>query len=459
LYDFLQGEHTQPMIKTKKGLDLPIAGQPDQVIEDARAIRSAAVLGQDYSGMKPTMLVREGDQVKRGQPLFSDKKNEGVHFTAPVSGTVSSINRGAKRVLLSVVIDIEGEDAEDFGAVAADALAGLERDQVRDKLRDSGLWAALRTRPFAKVPALDSSPHSIFVTAMDSNPLAADPAIIIAEYATEFAAGLDLLAKLTEGKVFVCQAGGQFLPSGSAADIVVEEFSGPHPVGLPGTHIHFLDPVSIRKTVWYIGYQDVIAFGHLFLTGELPLSRVVALAGPGVEKPRLLRTIPGANLDELTAGELKSGQQRVISGSVLAGRWARTPVQFLGRYHNQVSVLPEDKERRFLGWLTPGANKHSVFPIYLSKWLGKRPLDFTTSTNGSTRGMVPIATYEAVTPMDLLPTQLLRALLVGDLDTAINLGALELDEDDVAVFTYASPGKYEYGPVLRGVLETIEKEG
>jgi Na+-transporting NADH:ubiquinone oxidoreductase subunit A len=447
------------MIKTKRGLDLPIAGQPEQVIEDARPVRSAALLGQDYPGMKPKMLVREGDSVRRGQPLFSDKKNEGVVFTAPVAGRVASINRGAKRALLSVVIDIEGDAAEDFGAIGADGLESLDRDAVVTKLRDSGLWTALRTRPFSKVPALDSAPKSIFVTAMDTSPLAADPAVIIAEYATEFAAGLDLVAKLTEGKVFVCQAPGQYLPQASASGVSVEEFSGPHPAGLPGTHIHFLDPVGPEKTVWFIGYQDVVAIGHLFLTGELPTTRIVALAGAGVEKPRLLRTVPGANLDELTAGELDGGDNRVISGSVLSGFWARSPVQYLGRYHTQVSVLPEDNKRTFLGWLTPGLNKHSVFPTYLSKLTGEKDVRFTTTTNGSTRGMVPIATYERVTPLDLLPTQLLRALLVGDLDTAISLGCLELDEDDVSVFTYACPGKYEYGPVLRGVLDTIEKEG
>jgi Na+-transporting NADH:ubiquinone oxidoreductase subunit A len=358
-----------------------------------------------------------------------------------------------------VVIDIEGEARENFGAVGADGISALERDAVRDKLRDSGLWTALRTRPYSKVPALDSEPHSLFVTAMDTNPLAADPTVIISEYATEFATGLDVLAKLTEGKVFVCHGAGQFLPKGTDPRLTTEEFSGPHPAGLPGTHIHFLDPVGPGKSVWYVGYQDVIATGHLFLTGELMPTRVVALGGPPVERPRLLRTVPGASLEELTAGELAPGSNRVISGSILSGHWARGPVAYLGRYDNQVSVLPEDAERHFLGWATPGIDRHSVFPIYLSRLLGRRPLKFTTSTHGSTRGMVPIGTYEAVTPLDLLPTQLLRAVLVGDLDTAINLGCLELDEDDVAVFTYACPAKYEYGPVLRSVLTTIEKEG
>ncbi|MEM9620158.1 MAG: NADH:ubiquinone reductase (Na(+)-transporting) subunit A, partial [Pseudomonadota bacterium] len=315
------------------------------------------------------------------------------------------------------------------------------------------------TRPFAKVPDPQVEPSSIFVTAMDSNPLAADPGVIIPDYATEFAAGLDLLAKLTSGAVFVCHDAGKFLPTGNDAKIATHEFSGPHPSGLPGTHIHFLDPVSADKLVWYLNYQDVIAIGALFLTGRILSDRIVALGGPGASNPRLLRTVVGANLEELTAGELEVGTQRVISGSVLAGRTAQSPVDFLGRYHLQVSVLPEDNERRLFGYLSPGLNRHSVFPIYLSKWLGEKSVRFSTTTNGSPRGMVPIGTFESVMPMDILATQLLRSLLVGDLENAINLGCLELDEDDIALCTYACPGKYEYGPVLRDVLTQIEKEG
>ena len=448
------------MFKIKKGLDLPISGKPEQVIEDARAVRSVAVLGEDYPGMKPTMLVAEGDQVRTGQALFTDKKNEGVGYVSPASGRVSSINRGDKRALLSVVIEVEGEAAETFDRVDADAISDLNRDQVRGMLVRSGLWTALRTRPFSKVPPLNGVPRSIFITAMDTNPLAADPAVIIPESATEFAVGADALTALTDADVRICQQEGIYLPTGSNERIKVEHFSGPHPAGLPGTHIHFLDPVSQHKTVWFINYQDVIAIGHLFLTGRLDTTRIVSLGGPGVERPRLLRTTMGANLEELTAGELTTaGEQRVISGSVLSGRTARSPVAFLGRYHLQVSVLPEDRERRIFGYLTPGANRHSVFPTYLSKWLGEKNVNFSTSSNGSPRAMVPIGTFESVSAMDILPTQLLRSLLVGDLETATNLGCLELDEDDVALFTYACPGKYEYGPVLRSVLDQIEKEG
>ncbi|MFB3107542.1 MAG: NADH:ubiquinone reductase (Na(+)-transporting) subunit A, partial [Pseudomonadales bacterium] len=226
------------MIRIKKGLDLPIAGRPEQVIEDARAVRRVAILGEDYPGMKPTMLIGVGDTVTRGQPLFSDKKNTGVVYTAPAAGKISTINRGAKRALLSVVIDVAGDACENFGAVGAEGVGQLDASAVREKLLASGLWTALRTRPFSKVPQRDSQPHSIFVTAMDSNPLAADADIIIAEYAVEYATGLDVLAKLTDGPLYMCQEAGKFLPTGTDPKISVEEFSGVHPVGLAGTHIH-----------------------------------------------------------------------------------------------------------------------------------------------------------------------------------------------------------------------------
>lgn len=447
------------MIRTRKGLDLPIAGAPEPAIESGQEVASVGVLGNDYPGMKPTMHVQEGDRVKRGQVLFSDKKNDGVRFTAPAAGRISGIHRGAKRALLSVVIERDGDDQETFASYPAASLAGLERSAVIDNLVASGLWTALRTRPYSKVPALDGEPHSIFVTATDTNPLAAEPALIIAQFAEAFVAGLDVLARLTTGRVFVCHREGQSVPAGSDSRISAEAFSGPHPAGLPGTHIHFLDPVGPHKTVWFVGYQDVIAIGVLFLEGVLWSERIVALGGPTVTRPRLLRTLQGADLLALTAGELAPGRQRVVSGSVLSGHAAEAPVNYLGRYHVQVSVLPEDHERRLFGYLSPGLNRHSVLPIYLSRWLGRRPLQFTTSSNGSPRGMVPVGSYERVMPLDILATPLLRSLLVKDLETAVSLGCLELDEDDIAPFTYVCPAKYEYGPVLRDVLTTIEKEG
>ena len=445
------------MIKIKRGLDLPITGSPEQRIEDARAVRSVAVVGFDYHGMKPTMEVREGDRVKLGQVLFSDKKTPGVVFPAPAAGVVSAINRGDKRVLQSVVIEIDGDDAETFPAHDAKALDGLAPQQIREQLIGSGLWTALRTRPYSKTPAVDAEPSSIFVTAMDSNPLAADPAVIIKEHAADFENGLKVLARLA--KVWLCKADGVSLPGEGVSGVSTESFAGPHPAGLPGTHIHFLDPVNESKSVWQINYQDVIAFGVLFTQGRIWTDRYVALAGPQVEKPRLLKTRLGANLDELTAGELKAGNNRVISGSVFGGRAVRGPIAYLGRFHSQVSVLKEGNERQMLHYLRAGVNKHSVLNIFVSKLAPSRLFNFDTSTNGSPRAMVPVGNYELVMPLDILPTQLLRYLVVGDTDMAQKLGALELDEEDLALCSYVCAGKYEYGPILRDNLTRIEKEG
>ena len=447
------------MIKLTRGMDIPISGQPQQRITETINTRSVALVGFDYVGMKPTMAVQVGDRVKLGQLLFSDKKTEGVDYTSPASGVVSAINRGARRVLQSVVIDVEGDEAEQFSSYTAAELASLSRDQVRDNLLSSGMWTALRTRPYSRVPVVDSQPQSIFVTAMDTHPLAADPCLIIAEQAEAFSNGLQILSKLTTGKVYVCRESSGSVPLTDGDNISEQVFSGPHPAGLPGTHIHFVEPVSGERTAWTINYQDVIAIGRLFTDGKLYTERVISLAGPQVENPRLIRTRLGADLLQLTAGQLKSGDNRIVSGSVLGGRTASGGLSYLGRYHNQISVLLEGKTREFMGWLSPGANKHSNLGIYISNLLSGRLFDFTTTTNGSQRAMVPIGSYENVMPLDMLPTQLLRALIMGDTQTAQDLGCLELEEEDLALCTYVCPGKYEYGPILRDNLTRIEKEG
>ncbi len=445
------------MIKIKRGLDLPMTGTPTQRIEAAKPVHSVAVIGFDYNGMKPTMQVQEGDRVKLGQVLFSDKKTPGVLFTAPGAGVVKAVNRGERRVLQSVVIELEGDEHITFASYEADKLSTLAQEQIRENLQQSGLWTALRTRPYSKVPAIDATPRSIFVTAMDTNPLAADPAVVIAEYAEDFSRGLTVLSRLA--KVFLCKADGVTLPGESLDNVQTEAFAGPHPAGLPGTHIHYLDPVSATRTVWQIGYQDVIAIGKLFTTGQLWVERVISLAGPVAKKPRLLRTRLGANVADLIRDELHAGNNRVVSGSVLGGRTARGTCNFLGRYHTQLSCLAEGDERQMFHYLRAGVNKFSILNIFISKLSANKKFAFTTTTNGSDRAMVPVGSYEKVMPLDILPTQLLRALLVGDTEVAQQLGCLELDEEDLALCTFACPGKYEYGPILRDNLTRIEQEG
>ncbi len=446
------------MITIKKGLDLPIAGTPSQVINDGKTIKKVALLGEEYVGMRPTMHVRVGDEVKKAQVLFEDKKNPGVKFTSPVSGKVVEVNRGAKRVLQSVVIEVAGDDQVTFDKFEANQLASLDREAARTQLVDSGLWTSLRTRPFSKVPAVDSTTQAIFVTAMDTNPLAAEPTVIINDNSEAFVAGLDVLSILTDGKVYVCKKGTS-LPRSTQSNVEEHVFDGPHPAGLAGTHMHYLYPVNADNVAWSINYQDVIAFGKLFLTGELYSERVVSLAGPVVNNPRLIRTVLGANLDELTDSEIMPGEVRVISGSVLTGTVASGPHAYLGRYHLQVSVLREGREKELFGWAMPGKNKFSVTRSFLGHLFKGQLFNMTTTTNGSDRAMVPIGNYEKVMPLDMEPTLLLRDLCAGDADSAVSLGALELDEEDLALCTFVCPGKYEYGPLLRECLDKILKEG
>lgn len=445
------------MITIKKGLDVPVVGAPQQVIHDGPSIKTVATLGEEFVGMRPTMFVKVGDRVKKGQDLFEDKKNPGVKFTAQAAGVVKEVNRGEKRVLQSVVIEVDGYDQETFNRYSAEELNTVSREDVVTNLVNSGLWTALRTRPFSKIPAVDSKPQAIFVSAMDTNPHAANPEVVIAEQTEAFKLGLSVLARLTEGEVFVSKAPGANIPTQES--VVVSEFAGKHPAGLVGTHMHFLKPVSSDNFNWHIGYQDVIGVGKLFTTGELDNTRVVSLAGPAAKNPRLVRTVLGANCEELTSGEAQDGELRVVSGSLLMGAHATSVHGYLGRYHVQVSLVMEGREKEFIGYMYPGPNKFSVTRAFMSHFFPSKQFDMTTTTNGSSRAMVPIGNFERIMPLDILPTMLLRDLCAGDTDGAQLLGALELDEEDLALCTFVCPGKTDYGVILRDCLTTIEKEG
>lgn len=447
-----------PEFALKKGLDLPILGAPEQKIHDGPSVGSVAILGADYLGLKPKMLVAEGDAVTRGTPLFCHKDSPEVVFVAPVSGTVKAINRGARRVLQSVVI--ETGDADDkgvaFGTIAENATA----DDIAAKLLASGLWTAFRTRPYSKVPNADTRPAAIYINAMDTEPLAADPEIIIAERLDDWEAGVTAVAKLTEGTCYLCHAHGETVHSEGIPHVQQATFSGPHPAGLSGTHMHFLEPPSATKTVWTISYQDVLAIGALARTGHLDPRVVISIAGPRAINPRLVRTVLGAAMSDLTAHEIEgdNAPARIISGSVLSGRQADGPLAYLGRYARQVTLIKEDHEQIPLGWIRPMGSKFAVQPV-LGSAFAKKLYNLTSNLNGGRRAMVPTGTFEELMPQDFLPTQLLRALLVMDTDTAQALGALELDEEDLALCAFACPAKYEYGMALRDSLSKIEKEG
>lgn len=451
------------LIKIKKGLDLPITGDPVQEIhDDTKPVQTVGMLGRDYIGLKPTMRVREGDRVRLGDVLFTDKTHPSIAFTSPGCGVVQSIHRGERRVLQSVVIALDGDEEAQFHAYDPSALPDLTTEQVKENLLASGLWTTLRTRPFGKLPAPESTPHSIFVTAIDTNPLAARPDVVVQERIADFRNGLTVLAKLTPGMVYVCKSPLYGIAAAESPNLKVVEFEGPHPAGLPGTHIHFLDPVGVKKTVWHLDYQAVLAIGYLFTTGRIDPRKVISLAGPLIERPRLVRTRQGACISQLIAGETKTGlAARVISGSVLHGQHAIDWADFLGRYHNQVSVIAEGGQREYFGWIKPSRDKFSALNVTLASLPKERgrKFAFNTSRHGSPRAIVPVGIYESVMPLDILPTQLLRALAVGDTDMAQDLGCLELHEEDLALCTFVDPGKHDFGPLLRKNLIQIEREG
>ncbi|MDX9924373.1 MAG: Na(+)-translocating NADH-quinone reductase subunit A [Ignavibacteriaceae bacterium] len=446
-------------IRIKKGLDLPLTGKPKQELSETKLPKRVALIGSDYVGLKPTMNVAEGDTVKLGDLLFTDKKIEGVKYTSPGSGKVIQINRGEKRVFNSLVIELSGNDENKFKSYSEKELSNLSVEQVKELLIDSGAWTALRTRPFSKVASPKNTPHSIFVTAMDTNPLAPSVEKILEGNENHFKNGLTVISKLTKGKVFLCKSKDAKIPTPDLTQLFVEEFDGPHPAGLVGTHIHFLDPVGRQKTVWHLNAQDVVAIGYLFTTGSIMTERIVALSGSAFKNPRLIKTRTGAAIADIVDGELNAGDNRVISGSVLSGYKAEGDFGYLGKYHQQVSAIPENKERVFFGWASLGSNLYSMKNVVISKLFPNKKIEFDTALNGGKRSIVPNGNFEAVIPLDIIPTYLFRAMAVNDVEEAEKLGLLELDEEDLALATFSCPSKLEYGPMLRENLSIIEKEG
>jgi len=443
--------------ETRAGLDLPILGAPSPTISQCSQVTRVGLLGDDYIGMKPSLLVDVGQRVKQGEIVFSDKKLPEVLYTAPGSGTVIEINRGKKRRFESLVIELEGQEQVEFQGLGHH-LSDLSRDYVTDILLQSGLWTSLRTRPYSTIADPKVTASSIFVTAVDTNPLAINPEIAVAQKSESFIAGLRALTQLAP-TIHVCTGPTVDIPGEQVEGVQFHCFSGPHPAGLPGTHIHRIDPVGPNHLVWHINYQDVSAIGTLVTEGRLDVERFISLGGPVVTKPRLLRTRLGARLTELVSGETEGQDNRIISGSVLSGRTSVEPVDYLGRFHNQISVIAENTTREFLGWQKPGFNTFSVTRGFASALTRARSFAFTTTSGGEHRAMVPIGTYEKVMPLDILPTQLLRALITGDTEQAQLLGCLELAEEDLALCTFVCPGKYEYGSLLRKNLSLIERDG
>lgn len=445
-------------IAIRAGLDVPISGEPVQEVGASPVISHVALVGDDYPGMKPTMAVNVGDMVKTGQLLFSDKKNEGVLYTSPGCGEVVSINRGAKRKFESIVIRLEGTDFEPIFD-PADETTLDDPEKIRTILIKAGLWQIFRTRPYGKVPAINSKPASLFITATETTPLAPSPTAVIGLQSEEWLTGLAIMEQLFDIPIHLCVSANDTLPVPDETTINIHGFSGPHPAGLPSTHIHMIDPVSEHHVVWHISYQDIIGIGHLFLTGSLLTEKVISLSGPAVKEPQLYKVPIGADILELCDGKLRAGNNRILSGSVLDGRIAESTYRYLGRYHQQVSAIADDSGRSFFNWALPGSNRFSTTPVFSSYLNKAKKFAMLTATWGGDRAIFPLGTYEKVMPLDILATPLLKSIAVGDTEKAKQLGALELIEEDLSLCSFVCPGKNDFGPMLREVLTTIEEEG
>jgi len=441
--------------KISKGLNLPLQGDPVQQIKACLVHERIGIIGEDYPDLKPSYRVQVGDPVKRGEILFEDKHNKGVVYTSPVGGYVTELKRGARRKFLSMVIAVDGDETENFPFYSEKEIEGLDKEKVVEQLRVSGQLTAIRTRPFSKVASPHKLPDAVFVTAMDTRPFAPAVAPVIEGHETDFIMGIKALSRIA--KVHICTDNTESLPHIDIKFAEAHTFEGPHPAGLVGTHVHFIRPVGREKLVWYVDYQDVINIGKLFTVGLYRTDKVISLGGSAVREPALYKTTYGAPLVDIILGRLTGEVSRVISGSPLYGRRMDDIDRFLGRYHNQVSVIPEGKDPRFMGWVMPGKDVYSQKNIYAAKFT-KALCRFDTFLNGSKRSVVPVGNFEDVMPLDILATPLLKSIMVRDIETAEKLGALELDEEDLSLCTFLCPGKQDYGPYLRKVLTAIEKE-
>jgi len=436
------------LIRIRKGLKLPVKGAPSGDIHKIDNITESAILGDDFPGMKPSMLVKEGDSVRKGQPVFTDRKNPEITYTAPITGVVKAVKRGAKRKFLSIVFEKAAGEAIKFDTHCTD------RESVYELLKTSGLLSLFRERPFAKCPSADRKPQAVFINCMDTRPLAPDMFVLLKGNEDYFKKGVEAVSKLAD-VTYVCAGIDITLPELSNVEIKI--FDGPHPAGLAGTHIHFIHPVSLEKTVWSVDMKDVIDIGYLLTHGELNETTRVALTGTFSE-PCYIETLKGAPVAEIVKGRVGS-DVRLILGSVLYGFTVEEGTEHLSSCFSQITALPELNDRYLFGWTTPRNDLFSVKNIFASRFTGQKNLHFDTALNGALRPMVPVGTYEKVMPLDILPTHLLRALIVGDLETAEKLGCLELSEEDLSLCTYVCPGKIDYAPILRDALTTIEKEG
>jgi Na+-transporting NADH:ubiquinone oxidoreductase subunit A len=453
------------VFRLRQGYDVPIAGAPATDVVTAPQPRTVAVQPGEFRGIKARLLVTEGDRVKAGTPLFHAKRNEAQVFTAPVSGKVSELHgivRGAKRALLSIVIEVDQEDAhETFDSYSAGELATLDREKALSQLLQSGLLAAFRQRPFGHVANPEQLPRDIFVSAIETAPLAADPNIIVAGNEDAFQAGLDVLTRLTDGKVHLATDGARSDQSqafSGARNVEVHRFSGKHPAGVVGVHIHHIAPIRHRDdVVWTISVQGVIMVGRLFLEGRVNARTVVALGGTSATERKHYQTVVGASAASIVQSNVADEEIRWISGDVLTGKKIE-PNGHVGFYENTLTLMPESVSSDFMGWMLPGHDKPSRYRTIVSAFMKGVRFRMDTKVNGGHRAFFATGAYESVLPMKILPMFLFKSIMAEDIEEMQGLGLLEITEEEVALCEYICPSKTEIQKLVRDGLELVCRE-
>ena len=448
------------IIKIKKGLNIPILGEAEKILNTTARSATYSVCPPDFHGLTPKILVKEGEKVKAGSPLFFDKYNEKIIFTSPVSGVFSDLVRGEKRRILKLVIQADDKDEYlDFGSADPDSLS---REQVINKLLQSGLWPSIRQRPYSVIANPDDKPKAIFVSAFNSAPLGADMDYIVNGQENEFQTGLNVLQKLTDGKIHLSVHVDNNLSSAflNAKGVELHRFAGPHPSGNVGIQIHHIDPVDKGDIVWCLGVQQLITIGRLFEKGVYDASKIIALAGSEVLNPRYYRVISGARISDIISTNLRVEEgvnRRIISGDVLSGTHVGEN-DYLRFYDDMVTVIPEGDKPEIFGWIMPNFDKFSLsrsFPAFLMPWKKYR---HNTNIRSGERPFVVTGLYEKVLPMEIMPMQLLKSIMINDIDMMEKLGIYEVAPEDFALCEYVCPSKIDIQYYIREGLDTIRSE-
>ena len=442
----------------KKGYDIPYLGEAQKHKETVKVNRFA-IQPPNYRGIAPIpkMIASIGDHVKAGDPIFYDKKQADIKFVAPVSGEIIELHRGDKRAIASIVILADQQIA--YRQIEPPIPDQVDKPTLYSFFKENGLWPLINQRPF-DIIAEDIDPKNIFISTFDSAPLAADLNMTLMGNEPAFQKGIDVLAQMTSGKVFLGLDGRKNSdPSGFSSFVGVEKhiFQGPHPSGNVGVQIHHSAPMGIKDKVWTLKVHDVIIIGRMFLEGKYDTRRLIALTGPQIKNPHYVETYAGANIGELLRGTEVADQSRIISGNLLTGQ-NKTTDQYLNDNHTQITVIQEGKTHRLFGWLRPVSPSPTASKSFLNGWFSRK-MKPQTNTNGEERAFVMSGQYESVLPMDIYPQHLLKSILANDIEKIEGLGIHELSEEDVALCEYVCTSKINVQKILRQGLDLMREQG